>query len=200
VVPREYKLHPWKVVGVVVEVSPLPSEGRLRIRVVVMKQGKVVVEGSTEVPLEMAQKDPGRLPGDLVTVFGLFGDQGVRATTVDIHGPVEEGYFVSRKELKQLKAQISKDLPKLLEGMVKEKLRKANRSLGVEGSSSSSSSAADSIGLVLPPVTWDDRSFAVKVDRLIYLEVIKRYVREGGVLPISEVRASEDRDDCWGSW
>lgn len=193
VVPREYKLRAWKTVRVVVTVEPRAHD--LCLHASVMKLGQEVARETLEVPLEMAQKDPDRLVGDLADILGTFGEQGIRASEVEIQGPVRAGgYYVGRKELKGLKARLAEGLVPGLDRLVKRRLKTAKRALGLGGGSMG---LLEEGGGHLRPMSWEERRFAIKVDRLEYLDAIKDYYlrhREGGnqgmasmAMPIHEV-------------
>lgn len=179
-VPDEYKARAWRTVDVEVEVAEAKAQGRLTVAVCVRKLGEEIVREEAALPWEAARREGwtrAAAAQELAELLGVFGDVGFRAGgdgAVAIRGLLREGDggeeeeerevpYLPRKELKALKQRIVARIPAAYDELIAQRKAAAMAGLGAGTTA-------------LPPAGWSDRRFAIKVDRLEYLELLDEYL------------------------
>ena len=196
VIPDGYKSREWRMVDVGVEVRR--EGGGLELCVKVSKLGQVLVEKrfvwpSFEYSVKKTKND---VVEDIAEVLGTYGELGFRAHAVVIDGLDEEGEggregkgvpFIPRKDLKVLKARVAETLTEAYDTFLEERKQRALTGLGLSKKSLPSSSSCDAAAAIapLPSRGWEERRFAIKIDRPEYLDLLGDYFdsvlgREGG--------------------
>jgi putative protease len=117
-------------------------------------------------------------------VLGVYGELGMRARTVVVTGlgeagvEGEEGFevpFIPRRDLKALKSRVAARLAPAYEAFLEERKGRAVRALGL-GEKEALAVPTSPSALPLPPGRWENRRFAVKIDRLEYLDLLDEYL------------------------
>ncbi|MBI2571515.1 MAG: U32 family peptidase [Candidatus Schekmanbacteria bacterium] len=161
VLPHDYRLRPLRPVAIAVVIEQ--RDGELRI------SARSALGGRTLAAAEIATaahrpRHPGRLAKDIGELFDLFGDYGFSASSLDLVG--DTAWFVPISTLKALKRELGERTRAAWQTWIDEMAEAARGAFTAPFSASAGG----------PPATADAAGLCVKIDRLEYLAVLRRFL------------------------
>lgn len=143
------------------------SAGQLECQVTLSKQGTTLVSLSKMFPAIRPKNIESSLANDLGEAFGIFGNIHVISQSIEVVGDAR--WFIPRSKIKEFKRELEELIPSALENEQADRIRQAWDSIATPRHHSE------------PHLRENKCTFAIKIDRLEYLDWIALYLKESPV-------------------
>lgn len=163
--PADARLRPLTAIDLAFHATVSGEELTLRADASLASQ--LIHSESLKLPFQIAKKVG--LPSDIIENFSILGDAACDCQ-VSFQGAKDA--FVPRSILKELKQRLNASLPAAIERAKLDSIRSSQSNLEANREALSAT---------------DKRHFAVKIDRLEYLDAIASYLDQNRAFPLTEI-------------
>ncbi len=168
--PADAKMKPVRLIEIGCSIQP--AGDRLRLLLEARKFGVAIASAELTIDL-LPARGPSTLAADVHQVFGVFGELGFLATTVEFNGPGD--WFVPRAKLKALKQLLGLSLERSFDEFLAARLERALEKIDAPSPSP------------LKARAMNERRFVVKSDRLETLEHAVSFANANAGLNLAEL-------------